>query len=120
MTKEERDKRVAANPRLKRFVDCGDADRASRLLSMAYLLQSIAIAYTDEANDIIRKHGLMQFAIKMYSERLSKAFDTYNRQIDSMITDEDSRQALCKDFEDFEAVCRRYMASRQDREDNCK
>ena len=116
MTKEEREKRIASNPRIKRFVDCGDADKASRLLSMAYLLQSIAISYTDEANTIIRKHGLMQFAIKMYSERLNKAFDMYNRQIDKMITDEDSRIALCEDFEEFEAVCRRYMASREERE----
>lgn len=120
MTKEEREKKIAGNPRIKRFVDCGDADKASRLLSMAYLLQSIAISYTDEANAIIRRHGLMQFAVKMYSERLNKAFDMYNRQIDSMITDKDSRQAFCEDFEDFEAVCRRYMASRQDKEDNHK
>lgn len=116
MRKEEREKRIAGNPRIKRFVDCGDADKASRLLSMAYLLQSIAISYTDEANAIIRKHGLLQFAVKMYSERLNKAFDMYNRQIDKMITDEDSRIALCEDFEEFEAVCRCYMASREERE----
>lgn len=54
--------------------------------------------------------------VKMYSERLNKAFDMYNRQIDKMITDEDSRIALCEDFEEFEAVCRRYMASREERE----
>lgn len=113
MTKEERERRINANPRLKRFVDSGDADKASRLLSMAYLLQSIATAYTDEANDIIHKHGLKHFGIKLYSERLSRAFDLYNRQLNSMIIDEDARQNFCMDYENFELVCREFMQGRK-------
>ena len=108
MSSEAREAAMARSPRIKKFVECGDADKASRFISMAYLLQSIATAYTEEANAIIRSHGLLHFNVKLYSQRLEKAFDMY-RQIASMITTEEVRQAFIADYEKFEKICSEFM-----------
>lgn len=109
MSSEAREVAMARSPRIKRFVECGDADKASRFISMAYLLQSIATAYTEEANAIISSHGLLHFNVKLYSQRLEKAFDMYYRQIASMITTEEVRQAFIADYEKFEKICSDFM-----------
>ena len=112
-TKEERDAQVQNNPRLRHFVESGDADTASRLISMAYLLFSIAEQYTEEANELIRKHGLYHFNLKYLGNNLIRSFDMYDRQLRTMIVDEEAKTQPCKDYDIFEQVCRRYMNSKE-------
>lgn len=111
MTKEEIDRKINSNPKIKKFYESKDNDKASRLISMAYLLQSIANEMTEEANSIIAKYGLFHFNIKLHANRLEKAFDLYNRQISSMIVSEDVKRMFCDDYEEFRKICEKYMYS---------
>lgn len=111
MTQEEIDRRINSNPKIKKFYESKDNDKASRLISMAYMLQSIANEMTAEANALIEKYGLFHFNIKLHANRLEKAFDLYNRQISSMIVSEDVKRMFCDDYEEFRKICDEYMNS---------
>lgn len=111
MTQEEINRRINSNPKIKKFYESKDNDKASRLISMAYLLQSIANEMTEEANALIEKYGLFHFNIKLHANRLEKAFDMYHRQISSMIRDEEVKRIFCDDYEEFRKLCDKYMYS---------
>jgi hypothetical protein len=108
-TKKEREMSKTTHPMVKKFKESGDADRASRLISMAYLLQSIATELTEEANGLIAKYGLYHHNVKYWSNQLSKVFDLYHRQISGMIIDEPTREMFVTDYENFSKVCRDFM-----------
>lgn len=113
MTKDEKERLVATNKRIRKFVESGDDERAARLTSMAYLLFSIAQNYSEEAMNIIEKHGLYHHNLKYLGNNLCKAFDRYNTQLCSMIVDDDAKKQFVDDFDIFEAVCRKYMNERE-------
>mgnify|MGYP004643826873 CR=1 FL=1 len=109
--KEEEKKleHLKKNPQWRAFSQSKDLSRVNRLISMAYLLQSIATSYTEEANSLLEKYGLMHHEIKSFSRHLTKAFDAYDKQLDKLICNKSSRKQLCDDFEYFENVCRQFM-----------
>lgn len=109
MTPEEIQRKIDNNPPLKRFTESEDNRKESKLISMAYLMNSIANSFTEEANDIIAQYGLFHFNIKLYSNRLMQAFDLYHRQINSMIPDNESKINFCEDFEDFKVISEKFM-----------
>lgn len=113
MTQEEKEKLIATNPRIRRFVESGDSEKASRLISMSYLLFSIAQNYTEEAMDIIEKHHLYHFNLKHLGNSLIRSFDRYNTQLKSMIVDDGAKEQFMTDYDTFEAVCRKYMEERE-------
>ena len=108
MTEEEIQRKLDRNPTLKRFAESKDNEKCSRLLLMAYLMFSIANEYTEEANDVLRRHNLLHFNIKLWSNRLSQTFDKYHNQMKSMMRGE-AKELFCKDYEEFEQMCRKFM-----------
>lgn len=108
MTDKEIERKLEKSPSLKKFAESEDNEKCSRLLSMAYLMFSIANEYTEEANDILKKHNLLHFNIKLWSSRLSQTFDKYHNQMKSMMRGE-AKELFCEDYEAFERVCRRFM-----------
>lgn len=109
LTEYQLKKKLEKKPNLKAFMESEDNDKACRLISMAYLLHSIANSFTDEANDLMRKYGVWHHDIKYHGNNLVKAFDCYNRTITKLIIGERGREAFVADFEAFEPVCRKYM-----------
>lgn len=51
----------------------GTFDRINQLLSLAYLIRNKAYALTEEADDLLRSHGLLIGRTKQLSSRLEKA-----------------------------------------------
>ena len=102
-------KKIEKSPNIKRFLESGANEKACKLVSMAYLLHSIANSLTDEANEVMGKYGLYHFEIKYHGNNLVKAFDCYNRAITKLIIDEESRWEFVRDFEAFEKICRDFM-----------
>lgn len=102
------------NPRVQKLIECGDAEKAAKLYSMAYLLQSVGNAYREEADEILRKHGMMMFNIKRTANMLTKAFDQYNHVLNSMIPGADERKDLVEDYEIMEEFTRILMKQNVD------
>lgn len=102
-------KKIESNPKLKKFFESEDNEKACRYISMAYLLHSIANEMTEEATDIMRKYGLFHFEIKHQANSLTKAFDLYNRTIAKLIVGEEGRQAFVNDYEKFFKICEEFM-----------
>ena len=84
--------------RLKQFVNSGDCDRATRLETLAYLLHSIAQQATEEAAELLLKHGLRNGEVKYRSSFLVKAFNQYHIEVKQMLPRFGST-AFCEDYE---------------------
>lgn len=97
MTDKEIDK-LMQNPRVRRFVESGDKERAERLTSMSYMLISVGNEYQEEVNDLLHKYGLMITDVKYFTNRLIAAFDQYNTVVKSMIPDIEAKQELIKEY----------------------
>lgn len=97
MTDKEIDK-LMQNPRVRRFVESGDKERAERLTSMSYMLISVGNEYQEEVNDLLHKYGLMITDVKYFTNRLIAAFDQYNTVVKSMIPDMEAKQELIKEY----------------------
>lgn len=97
MTDKEIDK-LMQNPRVRRFVESGDKERAERLTSMSYMLISVGNEYQEEVNDLLHKYGLMITDLKYFTNRLTAAFDQYNTVVKSMIPDMEAKKELIKEY----------------------
>lgn len=97
MTDKEIDK-LMQNPRVRRFVESGDKERAERLTSMSYMLISVGNEYQEEVNDLLHKYGLVLTDVKYFTNRLTAAFDQYNTVVKSMIPDMEAKQELIKEY----------------------
>lgn len=98
MTPEEKKEKMMQNPRVRKFVESGDEERASILISMAYILMSVANAYTEEANELMDKHGLILYNVKHTANKLAKSFDTYHNILKTMLPGRDEKDAFVEDF----------------------
>ena len=98
MTAEERKAQQMQNPRIRRFVESGDEERAGVLISMAYILMSIANAYTEEANELLDKHNLILYNVKHTANKFTKAFDSYHTILKSMIPSMEEQKDFTEDF----------------------
>ena len=93
------------------FRSSGDADRSSRLVSMAYLIQSVCNAYWEEAAMLMQRHGLMHKRLKTRFTNLSTAFDLFDKEVFSLVDDPEAQQQLMDDYDAFRTVCDQYMQS---------
>ena len=110
MTDKERE-RMMQHPRVRRLIESGDADEAAKLMSMAYLVMSVAKAYQDDADDILKGHGMIMYNAKRTMNTLEAAFRNYNTVLKSMIPDLEARMQLCRDFDIVRDVLDAFMGN---------
>jgi len=95
--------------KLKAFKEGGESGKADRLLSMGYLVHTVADAYTEEANEIFAKYGLMSSRVKTAANNLSQSFDAYDKAMSSLIGDERQKVNMCDDYETMRSLCDQFM-----------
>lgn len=76
-------KSIQQSKQYKNFVASGDADKSERLVLHGYILTSMGIYMVEEANDLMRKHGLFQHGLKHTANDFSRAFDQHSRVMQS-------------------------------------
>lgn len=77
----------------------GKEDTIARLLSMTYLMYSIANAYAEEAIDEAEKLGVVRKKLKTRTVNLGVAFDLFDKEYFAMVGREDMKKAFCEDYE---------------------
>lgn len=97
------------SPILRNFIESGDSKRVSVLLSMGYLVQSVANAYNEEAIEIMEKHGLVHKKIKTKINNLIQSFDAYDKAVFSLIDSKEARENLLEDYDTFRGLCDKFM-----------
>lgn len=102
-------KAMEQDPDFRNFIESGDSRRVSILLSMGFLVQSVANAYNEEAIDIMEKHNLVHKKIKTKINNLTQSFDAYDKVLFSLIDSQEAREHLMKDYESFKGLCDTFM-----------
>ena len=98
------------DPRLKKFVESGDLDKANTLEGTAFHLFSIANAMHEEAVEVMRKNGFVNHELKYATNRLTQAFDFYNTQLNRKLPKTADRGEFCKIYEALDQLCRQAMS----------
>lgn len=101
-------------PYYKAFVESGNEHRVAKLIAMAYILQSVANEYSEEAADLMAQYGLMHKKIKTTSNNLTQSFDAFNNVLSSLIEDDDARLQLCDDYDQFKKFCDEFLNDGKD------
>ncbi len=104
-----------ASPDYRSFVDSGDSQKCARLISMAYLLHSIANCYHEEANDIMQKHGLVHKKIKTRATNLMTSFDLYDKEVFQLLDKKEAQSHFCDDYDYFKSVCDKFAHLNQEK-----
>ena len=91
------------------FLESGDADKAARLESMAYQLFTLGNTFQEEADAIFNKYGLVRYDLKHVTNELAKAFNMYDRTLAELIRTDETREAMCDDYQELEKMCRKFM-----------
>ena len=86
----------------------GSIDRASLLLSAAYLLNSEASNLVEEAGDILRANGLMMGELKKLQNAFTKSADRYFADFAAMIGESGKEKEYFTDLEDFNKAFRKW------------
>lgn len=86
----------------------GSIDRASLLLSAAYLLNSEASNLVEEAGDILRANGLMMGELKKLQNAFTKSADRYFADFAAMIGESGKEKEYFTDLEDFDRAFRKW------------
>lgn len=86
----------------------GSIDRASILLSAAYLLNSEAYMLIDEAADILHSNGLLLGEFKQFHNGFMKATDNYFREFNSMVKESGKTMEYLNDLDDFDKAFRKW------------
>lgn len=86
----------------------GSIDRASILLSAAYLLNSEAYMLIDEAADILHSNGLMMGELKKLQNAFTKSADRYFADFAAMIGESGKEKEYFTDLEDFDKAFRKW------------
>lgn len=100
---------METDPLFREFIESGSEKRVARLVSMAYLIDSIGNSYTEEAVSLMEKYDLVHKKIKTTSNNLTQSFDSFDKAISALIDTRDAKLQLCSDYEIFQAVCDKYM-----------
>lgn len=79
----------------------GSWDRIDKVLSLAYLLQSKAYMLYDEADDLLRSHGLLIGRTKMLSNRVRKDYEDYFNDFKELMPDARRSGEYFSDLDDF-------------------
>lgn len=96
-------------PNYREFIESGDAQRAGRLLSMAYLVASVFHAYTEEAFDLMNEHNLIHKSLKTKSNNLTQSFDSFDKEFRKMISEEVTKELIVDDYQKLRELCDRFM-----------
>lgn len=86
----------------------GAAQRINELISASYMLISEALVLQSEADDTLRKYGLVYAEIKQRANALQREFDKYFSCVKSMITEDTQKEAYFTDLDNFDKVFRKY------------
>ena len=86
----------------------GSIDRASLLLSAAYLLNSEASNLVEEAGDILRANGRMMGELKKLQNAFTKSADRYFADFAAMIGESGKEKVYFTDLEDFDRAFRKW------------
>ena len=86
----------------------GSIDRASLLLSAAYLLNTEASILVEEAGDILRRNGLLLGEIKQVQNRFTSISDRYFAMFAEMIGEHGQEKAYFDDLESFDLLFREW------------
>ena len=97
------------DPRVRRFTESGDFDRANLLEGTAYHLFSVANSMHEEAIELMSKHGFVNQGLKHATNRLTQAFDMYNTHLNAMFPATADRGKFCKTYEAIDQLCRQTM-----------
>ena len=74
-------------------------DAIARLLSMAYLMFTIANSYAEEAISEVEKLGMMHKKIKTRTLNLATAFDLFDKTYFALIGREDVKKVFCVEYD---------------------
>lgn len=96
----------------------GSIDRASILLSAAYLLNSEAYMLIDEAADILHSNGLLLGELKQFHNGFMKATDNYFREFNSMVKESGKTMEYLNDLDDFDKAFRKWAKLKNDQLSN--
>lgn len=107
MAKKNKAPQIA--PDIEGYIASGENVRVARLISMGYLMYTIANAYNEEAFEILQKYGLMHKKVKTRCCNLAVAFDLFDKEIFSLIKEPDAQMRLCNDYDYFKSVCDKFM-----------
>ena len=86
----------------------GAAQRINKLISVSYMLISEALVLQSEADDTLRKYGLVYAEIKQRANALQKEFDKYVSCVKTRITDDAQKEAYFTDLGNFDKIFRKY------------
>ena len=93
---------------LERAREDGAAQRVNELISASYMLISEALLLQGEADDLLRKHGLVYGEVKQRANALQREFDKYFSCVKSMITEDTQKEAYFTDLDNFDKIFRKY------------
>ena len=109
MKKQKNKTKTYVAPDIDGYRNSGANQQCSRLISMAYLLNSIANGYNEQAFDILQSYGLMHKKIKTRCINLNVAFELYNKEIAGLIRQPEAQMQLCNDYDYFKELCDKFM-----------
>lgn len=102
-------KAMEQDPDFRNFIESGDSRRVSILLSMGFLVQSVANEYNEEAIKIMENHNLVHKKIKTKINNLTQSFDAYDKALFSLVNTQEARQNLVDDYGSFKKICDTFM-----------
>ena len=91
----------------------GKEDTIARLLSMTYLMFTIANSYAEEAIDEAEKIGIMRKKLKTRMVNLRVAFDLFDEVFFAMVGREDMKKAFCEDYDMIKKKLDEFMNSQE-------
>lgn len=111
MTPQEQEK-LMQNPRVKRLCQNGDKDSVEKMVSLAYLCFSLGNAFTERANEVLDKYGLVLHNVKYFSGRLEKAFDQYHAILRTMLPTIDNKKEFIREYSVFSELLDAMLADK--------
>lgn len=97
--------------RYQEFKQSGREDKFLRLLSMTYIMHSIANAYAEEAIEMAEEIGIVRKKLKTRIVNLEVAFDLFDKEFYAMTQTESIQKAFCEDYDELKRVLDKYMNS---------
>lgn len=95
----------------KRFEESGDIEKVTRLMVHGYALTTMGNYCIEEANEVMRGHGIMQYGLKQTAGEFSRAFDRHCRIMQSFFPDIPAKLAFCKAVDGIREQIDRMMES---------
>lgn len=96
---------------VEEFKASGDAERAARLLSASYLLFTEANHYAEAAVELMTRHHIVRKKVKTTANNLMQSFDSFDKEMRSMIPNAQFANALCNDTDTLTDILDTYIDS---------